>query len=78
MPRNFVGINNELIADGHLLRLDIHTAPGYLEEGKPCFTEVTKDDVEEPNEDAKEEPRIFDLEEEAKKKSTLHKEKRDV
>ncbi len=56
--KNFDQVSNEQIAEADLLRLDVHlSAPGYLEEGRPCFNEVTEEYKEESNrDDVKEEP----------------------
>ena len=67
----------ELIEDEALLRLGMHiSANGYLEEGAPCFTEVTRD--EEMIDDGGEAETVSDLEEENKKKRALYKKKRDA
>ena len=57
----------ELIEDKALLRLDMHiSAIGYVEEGAPRFTKVTRD--EEMIEDGGEAETVSDSEEESKKK----------
>ncbi len=78
LAKNFDQVSNELIAEADLLRLDIYiSAPGYLEEGRPRFTEVMEEYKEESNrDDAEEEP--TDSEEEAIKKKAQCKEKRDA
>lgn len=77
--KNFDNVSNELIADGNLLRLDIHIlAPRYLKKNKPRFIKVTENNNEELDQDAKEELIVSNLEEEAIKKRALYKEKRDA
>ena len=77
LAKNLDDVSAELIEDEALLRLDMHiSANGYLEEGAPCFTEVTGD--EEMIEDDGEAETVSDSEEENKKKRALHKEKRDA
>ena len=79
VAKNFDGVNNKRIAYGDLLRLDIYISVlDYLEEQRPCFIKVTEDNNKEPDQDAKEEPMVSDLEEKAIKKRVLRKEKRDT
>lgn len=60
-------------------RLDIYILfPDYLEEGKPCFIEVTEDNNEKMDQNAKKELMVSNLKGEAIKKKVLHKEKRDL
>ncbi len=68
LAKNFDQVSNELIAEKDLLRLDVHiSAPGYLEEEKPCFTKVTEEYKEKSNRDNAEE-KPTNLEEKAIKK----------
>lgn len=77
--KNFDDVTNELIANGNLLRLDIHiSALGNLEERRPCFIKVTKDNNEELDLNAKEKPMVSDSEKETIKKRALRKKKRNA
>ena len=60
------------------MRIDVQiSAPGYLEDRKPCFIEVTKEYKKELNRDnAEEEP--TNLEEKIIKKRAQRKEKSNV
>lgn len=66
--KNFDQVNNKLIAEADLLKLDIYiSVPSYLEERKPCFTEIMEEYKEESNKNNVEEEHT-DLEKEAIKK----------
>lgn len=70
LAKNFDNVNNKLIADRDLSRLNIYIlALGYLEERKPRFIEVTEENNKEVNQDAKEKPMISNSKEEILKKN---------
>lgn len=70
LAKNFDDVNNKLIAEKDLLRLDEHISTlDYLEKERHCFIKVTEKDNEESNMDnTKDELTVSDLEEETLRK----------
>lgn len=72
--KNFDDISKKPIADKNLLRLDILILmPSYLKEEKSYFIEITEDDNENLDKDAKKKLMIFNLKKKVIKKRVMYR-----